>query len=118
MHGLPSDFDFTIFAGRSVHSICFYEYSVTLSFDVALSIEIESAFSHRLKDSVDENVVDVPPLESTLMQLIGKTVEKAGKEGKGTLVLQFAGGQILRCLDNTPMYECYHIIHAGKETIV
>ena len=48
MHGLPKDFDGSMFIGRTVEVISFAAYSIVVSFDNNVSITIESSFEHLL----------------------------------------------------------------------
>src|SRR3972149_8201656 len=116
MYGLPKDFDFSVFEGRTLELVCFSENTVNLSFDDHLSITIESSYSHQVDDEDPGSTIDIPPETSTLMQLTGDVVELAEAVGKGTLVLHFEGGQVLKCFEDLPNYECYKITHHGKET--
>lgn len=113
MYGLPKDFDFSIFNGRTLEVVGFSANSIRLSFDQELWVMISSAYSHQTHVDEALEITDVPPSQSTLMRLAGKVVESAWGEGPGTLVLRFEDGQVLRCYDDTPMYECYEINHRG-----
>jgi hypothetical protein len=118
MYGLPKDFDYSIFVGRVVEQVAFMEYMVWISFDADLSIAIECSYSHQVAPDDPERIMEVPPKESTLMQLPGKLVESAAAEDSTTLVLRFKGGHVLKCFDDTKAYECFKIVSRGKETIV
>jgi len=119
MYGLPPNFDYSIFVGRVVEQVTFMQYMVWIVFDHNLSIAIESSYSHQSCPSDDEDkVIDVPPEQSTLMQLTGKVVESAEAENPKTLVLHFQGGQVFKCFDDSQAYECFKIVNKGKETIV
>lgn len=118
MFGLPKNFDYSIFVGRELQSVWFCPYIICFSFDPKLALTLESSYAHLIDAASDEIRVDVPPTESTLMQLIGRTIERAEGEGAGTLVLHFSGGQVLKCFDDTPWYEAYQIECNGTTIII
>ena len=118
MYGLPRDFDFSIFVGRSVELVSFTVNTVNLSFDEDLSITIGSSYEYQVDTRSPGEKRAIPVQESTLMQLLGKTIEAAEACGRGTLVLHFEGGQIFKCFDDEPQYEAYTITNRGRETIV
>lgn len=118
VYGLPADFDYSIFVGRTVEQVCFMENMVSLAFDERVHINIESSYSLQPSEHDAEVVVDIPPQESNLMQLAGQVVDSAHAEGRGTLILRFQGGHVFKCFDDQPMYESYHIVNKGVETHV
>lgn len=101
MYGLPKNFDFSVFVGRELQSVSFYPYTIHFWFDAELGINLGSSYLHRGAADSAEDRVDVPPSESTLMQLTGKIVERAEREGEGTLVLHFSEGHVLKLFDDT-----------------
>ena len=118
MHGLPSDFDVSIFSGRTLESVCFMQYAVRLSFDDDLAITLEASYAQRTGSTAQAERVEIPIRTSSLMQLLGLRILSADVEDGGTLVLKFEGGQLLYCFDDSPQYESYHILFRGKETHV
>ena len=133
MYGLPPDFDYSIFPGKRVYAVCFYEFGIYINFEEGLSIAIDGSYSHQISSAnvrqawwrawaslsaEDAEVFRVPVTESKLMQLTGKIVESAEAEDPNTLLVRFTDGQVLKCFDDTKWYECFRIIYNGKETIV
>lgn len=118
MHGLPNDLDYSVFGGRALEGVDFRAYTIRLWFDGELAISMESSYSHQLPDGREPDVINVPSPGSTLIQLIGQTIESACAEGKGTLALSFDGGHTLRIFDDNPMYECYEIHALGRDYYV
>lgn len=118
MYGLPEDFDFAMFDGRTVDLVGFSANTVVLWFDSKLSITIEATYSHMKSPDASAIRVKVPSQESSLIQLSGKSVVRAEGENSGTLVLHFEDGQILKCFDDSPYYESYRITNQGVEICV
>lgn len=118
MHGLSKSLDLAIFVGRELQTVSFYPYTIHFGFDAELSINLESSYLHQVAADGPEDRIDVPPSESTLMQLAGKVVERAEREGEGTLVLRFTEGHVLKLFDDTKWYESYQIEYKGVRTIV
>ncbi len=120
MYGLPKDFDGSFFVGRSVGLVSFSVNAIHITFDCDIAMTIESSFEHRMgtEAMIDGCVQKVPVMESRLMQLAGRTVERVDAAPNGTLTLHFDGGQMFRCFDDSPQYECYSITHGSKEIYV
>jgi hypothetical protein len=81
-------------------------------------IQVEGSFGYQLTPTQELEIVEAPVLQSNLMQLLGHSTIRAFGDDKGTLTLEFEDGQILRYLDDTPMYESYHIIQGDHRIIV
>lgn len=130
MHGLPKDFDVSIFVGKTLVSLHFYEFSISMNFEDrekhpleltrvdCVLLTLESSYSHQRSEDKLEVRIDIPTQQSTLLELVRRSVRAASAEFPGTLVLEFQGGHVLKCYDDTNMYESYHIRHDGKETHV
>lgn len=118
MHGLPRDFDFAAFHGRTIEQISFAAYLVVLSFGEDLWLQVESSLSYRLDPHQPDTFETIPISRSGLMVLIGKTVERADTPGDGTLALHFEDGARFQCFDDKPMYECYQLWIGGRRVIV
>jgi hypothetical protein len=117
MYGLPKDFNAAIFVGRNLEMIRFNENQVYLNFDQKLSIAVEDALSYQDKATLAPRTIEVPVLQSDLMQLLGHSITKASGNDEGTLTMEFDNGHILQCLDG-PHYEAYHIFQGHDEIIV
>lgn len=119
MYGLPEDFDGSFFVGRVLEYVTFSANSVALVFDSAVCLTIESSFEYQPSGkNVQVERQCVPADSSTVMQLIGRSVEAVEFERAGTLTLHFVGGQVFRCFDDQAHYESYRIAHGNDETFV
>ena len=118
MFGLPKDFNAEPLVGRTLEMICFNENQIYFDFDEKLTIQVQSSLRYQQRPAQEPEIIEVPALQSNLMQLLGHTTTKAFGDDKGTLTLEFEDGQILQCLDDTPRYESYHIIQGELRIIV
>jgi hypothetical protein len=118
MFGLPKDFNADRLVGRTLEMICFNENQIYFHFDEKLTIEVVGSLGYQRWPAQEPEIVEVPVLQSNLMQLLGHSTTKAFGDDKGTLTLEFEDGQILQYLGDTPMYECYHIIQGDHRIIV
>ena len=118
MYKLPESFDGKFLVGRVFEQVCFNQNQIYLHFDSDVHIIIESSFSHQYSEfEKDYKVINVPVLESDIMQLLGSSILKVCGDKEGTLCLFFDNGHILRCYDNSTQYESYQIQH-GKTLII
>lgn len=115
MHGFPSELDPAVFCGRELQLVSFTSNTVHLSFDGDASITVESTFLYQL-DGASAMVQQIPPIAaSALMALVGRKVSAATSSIDGNLRLQFEGGGLFTCLDDSKDYESYHVRVDGKE---
>lgn len=119
MYGLPMNFSATFLNGRTLEQICFNQNQISLHFDSEVTITIESAFAHQQPESEEEvKLLEVPVLQSDLMQLLGRSVSRASGTDDGTLVLVFENGHTLKCFDTSREFESYQIRHGTSVIIV
>ena len=115
MHGLPKDFDGSVFVGKEVMQVCFTVNQVSIHFEDAMGITAEGPLCHSLTMD-DEGTTYEPPIRNGELQgLVGHAVTEATVIGPGDLRLRFDDGQSLIFCDDTPAYESYHIRLGDKE---
>jgi hypothetical protein len=117
MYGLPKDFNAARLVGRNLELICFNENQVYLHFDGKLTIMVESKLSYQDNPELAPRTIEIPILQSNLMQLLGHSITDASGNNEGTLTMEFDNGHILQCLDQ-PHYEAYQIKQGDEELIV
>ena len=118
MYGLPADFDASHFIGSELQQVSFTVNTVHLTFDKDISITLESSFSFQL-DKNSEIIKQVPPVQvSAVMSLVGRQICAASATRDGTLALEFTGGGVFTCIDDSKEYESYRICLYDKEIIV
>ncbi len=118
MYGLPNDFNSERLVGRTLEMICFNENQIYFHFDEKLTIQVGSSLRYQQGPRQAPETIEVPVLQSNLMQLLGRSTKKAFGDTKGTLTLEFEDGQILQILDDTPLYESYQIIQGDFRILV
>ena len=118
MYGLPKNFDPEFVCGATLEQICFTENQVSFHFDHEISIIVESAIAYSdPNERLCSTTYRVPLRSSSIMHLLGKRVVEATRENDN-LKLIFESGATLNCIDDTPQYEAYKIIHKGHVLIV
>lgn len=117
MNGLPDDFDAGIFVGKTIERICIREVSAEVTFDDQTAI---TAFGQVTLNGVtiwvDRTGPDRRP--SDLFPFLGQTIRSARVEDQSTLALTFDGSAVLRFVEDTDMYECYHLNLPDRRIIV
>ena len=121
MYGLPDDFDPTVFVGRTLQRLTFTVNTLEFSFDGDVSIIAECEVQHEGQDDRGVRWTDssaVPIRQSRLMSLLENRIVSGAVERPGTLVLEFATGHTLRCVDDSDQYESYQLRIGADEIIV
>ncbi|GAB3043432.1 DUF6188 family protein [Stenotrophomonas tumulicola] len=119
MHPLPKDFDSSILVGRTIESICYAEYQVSLYFSGELTLQIESGYELHGSDGFIESVSSFPVAASSLMSVIGDEVESAEfKRVSGNMVICFNRGASLHLRGDVGQYESYRLTSKSMDIIV
>ena len=118
MHGLPADFDPGMFVGHELIQVSFTVNTVHLCFDGDIAITMESSFTLRPGPAAETMTQSLPVEWSPIMVLLGRRVHSARATAEGMLVLEFEGGGMLSCLDDSKEYESYHIRIGDREIAV
>jgi hypothetical protein len=118
MHGLPHDFDASIFVGHELIQVSFTINTTHIVFDGTISVTLlSSAASGEVPNiAVDGGRTSAASLD--VIRLIGKQVASATAESEGTLNIIFQGGTVVTFLDDSRQYESYSIQIGDKEIIV
>jgi hypothetical protein len=116
MHGLPKDFDLSVFIGKVFEQICFTENTVSFFFGDNISITVESKYSY---GKANKMVVEtIPATSSSCMNFLGKTVKGATPKSDGTMNLVFEDDSKLTFVDDSKQYESYRIRIGDTEIII
>jgi hypothetical protein len=121
VHGVPENFDTSVFVGATLGRVSFGAYSVQLDFgaEETLYITVEGAYVHAGPASegwADE--VRLPVGTSRLMQLTNHEVVDAARLDRERLRLTFDHGHTLTLIDDTDQYESFQIEARGEFWIV
>ncbi len=118
MHGIPQDFDASIFVGSIFELVTFTQNSIHFVFNPGGTITLTSLYVYRFDraaDGVEKGVV--PVTSSRLMELVGQEVRSAEKE-KRVLRLCFDEERSLEFLDDSDQYESFTITIGNREIFV
>ena len=120
MYELPDDFDPTVFVGRTLERLSFTLNTLDLAFDGDVSIRVLGEVWHCGGDDRGQwyDGATLPVRVSRLMDLLGVAVIGGEIEDRSTLVLRFANGQTVRCVEDGDHYESYHLSIGEREIIV
>ncbi len=123
MHGVPADFDYSVFVGAHLERVDFGAYIVHFHFSSEKSsplwIVVEQAFVHAgpaQEGWTDE--VRLPTKSSRLMQLTNHAVTDAARLDKARMRLDFDHGHSLTLIDDTDLYESFQIEAHGQLWVV
>lgn len=119
MYGWPDSLDPIRFVGHVLNELTFTQNTVHLVFDEQLSVTIESCYMHSIDGEVDEGGLTCLPVKrSSLMQLLGESIESAVATKHGALTLNFTNRQKLVCIDDDPLYEAYRVKIGDEEYVI
>ena len=124
VHGVPDDFDYSVFAGATLARVCFGAYAVELDFSPSegpdpLSVTLEGAYVHagpQAEGWCDE--VRLPTESSRLMQLTNHRVTQAARLDSSRMKLDFDHGHSLTLVDDTDQYESFQIHARGQVWVI
>lgn len=114
MHGLPTDFNLGTFVSKALEQVCFTENQVSFHFSDDVSVTVEGPLSYAVVGQRESTKTEPPIVRSDLMRLLGARVTAATGNVEGTLTLEFDGGGIIRCYDDSKAAESYHITAQGR----
>jgi hypothetical protein len=119
MYPLPDDFDPTIFVGRTLSRLTFTSNTLEFVFDPEILIRVLGEVRHDGADGQGRwyDGATLPIRASRLMRLLDATVEEVAIEDRATLALSFDNEHVLRLVEDTTMYESYHL-HIGDRHII
>jgi len=121
VHGIPADFDPSVFVGATLATVTFGPYKVDLTFegDTPLRIAVESAYVHAGPEHEGwRDEASIPVGESRLMQLTNHRVVDARRVDDARLTLVFEHGHSLTLIDDSDQYESFQIEARGQFWII
>lgn len=118
MYDLPESFDANRFVDRVLETIGFASNVVTFTFEPQAVLSIQYGYSYRTEQSHPIRTEFVPVGETSVVSLMGASVESCSVFRKRELVIRFTRGGRLRCLETAEPYESYIIEVDGEEWVV
>ena len=119
MYGFPPALSPNIFVDKTLTTVHFSEYLLSLHFDGQVWVDVYGRVEHDSPGQfVDMCDVDEPFVSTRLPRLLGHRVVSASVEGRGTICLSFDTGEVLKIYDDTDWYECYHIEIPGQQRYI
>ncbi len=114
MYKWPKELQPSELCGLVVEAITFTLNTITIIFGKDYFLTVESSVSLKALE-VEEEIL-IPPVNTNLTCLLGKTVQASSLDFDGaSLLLKFDDGCQLRLEGSDNEYECFHINAKGKE---
>jgi len=115
LYALPTDDDLKFLLGKTVELVCFAAYSLYIHMNENIMITVESSFRHLRDGDESQSSEEAFPLsQSTLMRLLGNSVNSVHGKDNGTLRLDFSNNDVLIIYGDNGPYEAYHIKHGDS----
>jgi hypothetical protein len=119
MYGLDKDTDLSFFSEKELLQVCVGEYQIILRFDGSIDLSLECTFEHVPKHGqVFLGDSSKPISSSSLLTLLGSSVERADNIGEGTIELFFSNGDKVRVYDSNDGTQSYRITFPEGRIIV
>lgn len=118
MHGIPKEFDATIFVNRELESITFASNAIHLDLGAGHAITAQKHLRYRVHVGSDLRDDVLPVGASSLVALVGRRVERTEVRMPGDLILHFEDGGVIWFEDDSVHYESYSILTPHGEVFV
>ena len=118
MYDLPDSFDTSLFVGRVLETITFACNVIVFTFEPHAVLSVQYAYSYRLGKNHTARTEFLPVASTSVVGLVGSRVESCKVFRKRELVIGFAQGGQLRCLETNEPYESYIIQVDSEEWVV
>ena|SRR5260221_14324900 len=109
--------DFSFLRGREVQQICFGLYQIQMHLFENISIAWEHDFDHGGHGTSSAKLKENSTRDTTLLSLLGETVERVVTSTNNALILQFSNNEVLTIFVSGGPYESISITAPGKHII-
>jgi hypothetical protein len=118
MYPIPKDVDWSFLFGKELIQVCYGQYQTQLRFYGDVSVSIEADVEHSDVSQVLGKSQDREQGVTSLIKLLGASIERVELEGEHALALHFSNGNVLRLLVDEAPYEAFSISAPGEMTII
>jgi hypothetical protein len=119
MHSRPSADVLTKLKGSSLEVLSFGRYVIHLVFENGNRLSVAAPFRFATKDCIGTaTLCELPLSETSLLRILGQTIDVLRCDEDGSLELGFTEGDMLIVYANDPMYEAYTLLVDGHEYVV
>ena len=119
MYGLDKDTDLSFFLGKKLEQVCFGWVDIILNFGGDIALSLECTFEHVLTDGqVLLGDSSKPISSSSLLTLLGSSVERVNNIGEGNIELFFSNGNKVRIHESNDGAESYNITFPEGRIVV
>jgi hypothetical protein len=109
--------DFSFLRGKEVIQICFGLYQIQMHLFENVSICWEHRFDHKGRGAISADMTESLTRDTTLLSLLGQTVERVVTSTHNALILQFSNNEALTIFVSGGPYESVSITAPGKHII-
>src|SRR4051794_39172747 len=109
--------DFSFLRGKEVIQICFGLYEIQLRLVENINVCWENRFDHNGRGAVSADMTENTTRDTTLLSLLGQTVERVVTSTRDALILQFSNNEVLTIFVSGGPYESVSITAPGKHII-
>jgi len=106
--------EFSFLRGKEVIQICFGLYQIQLRLHEKICISWTHHFDHRGRGTISADMTENPTRDTTLLSLLGQTVERVVTSTDNALILQFSNNEILTIFVSGGPYDSVSITAPGK----
>lgn len=105
--------DLSFLRGKEVNQICFglYQIQIHLLHDICVSWTYH--FDHKGRGAISADMTENPSRDTTLLSLLGLTVERVVADSDNALTLQFSNNEVLTIFVSGGLYESVSITAPG-----
>jgi hypothetical protein len=109
--------DFSFLRGKEVIQICFGLYQIQLRLHEKVCISWTHSFDHTGRGISSADMTELSTRDTTLLSLLGQTVERVVTSTDNALILQFSNNEVLTIFVGGGPYEAISITAPGKHII-
>jgi len=109
--------DLSFLHGKQVDQVCIGLYQLQIRLSENVCISLEGNFHHKGHGSSSANMMEISTKGSTLLSLLGKTVERVMAGAGNALTLQFSDNEVLTIFIRGASYESLMITAPGKNIV-
>jgi hypothetical protein len=118
MYGIPDDIDWSFLTGKPLEQVAIGIADVQLHFFKDVTVSIQSDFDHFSKGKRLSAAPELSKKATTLVSLLGSSINAVTTEARKTLILVFSNGDMLRVYDSSDHYESFNITYPGGDMII
>lgn len=118
MYELPRSEEFSFLLGKELIQVCYGKFQTQLHFSDAVSVSIETNVEHKRGDEILGASQEREQTVTSLIMLLGVSVNHVAIEQNNVLMLSFSNDQTLRVIADGSPYESFSVTAPGHSIVV